>query len=133
MAKCEDTWQDKYRAPIRRFLPADTVILQNNVSCSYQFTYVISPRMYRVFVSTPSKVKNRHDKWTNYQIIFGSLPSTCEARTVECTEWQKSATTQSWYSLNDRRKRFMIDHNESDLHRPGIEIGSPINCSSSKF
>jgi hypothetical protein len=24
------------------------------------------------------------------------------------------------YSVNDRRKDFMINHNESDLHRPGI-------------
>jgi hypothetical protein len=29
------------------------------------------------------------------------------------------------YSANDRRKDFMINHNESDQRRPGIEPGSP--------
>jgi hypothetical protein len=35
------------------------------------------------------------------------------------------------YSVNDRRKDFMIYHNESDLHRPGIEPGSPDSLSNS--
>jgi hypothetical protein len=31
--------------------------------------------------------------------------------------------TEQRYSANDRRKKFIINHNESDLHRPGIEPG----------
>jgi hypothetical protein len=29
------------------------------------------------------------------------------------------------YNANDRNKDFMINHNESELRRPGIEPGSP--------
>jgi hypothetical protein len=29
------------------------------------------------------------------------------------------------YSANDRRKDFMINHNESEMYRPGIEPESP--------
>jgi hypothetical protein len=37
------------------------------------------------------------------------------------------------YSANDRRKDFMINHNESDTHRPGIEPGSPDSVLHSTF
>jgi hypothetical protein len=43
------SWHDKYWAPIRRFPPADTIILKKKISCLRLLKYCFFRRKYNVF------------------------------------------------------------------------------------
>jgi hypothetical protein len=44
---------------------------------------------------------------------------------TSCLHFRKELIISVRYSANDRRKDFIINHNESDLRCQGIEPGSP--------
>jgi hypothetical protein len=66
-----------------------------------------------------------------FQSSLGTAADNQFTRT-SCFHFRKKRITSVHASaeVSDRRKEFMINHNESDIRRPGIELGSPDSQSS---
>ena len=80
-----------------------------------------------VLVSLPSE--SRHIHRAQFIVTASSLGANCQA-VYQYQMPSLSQETASYFctcqgsGMNDSRKTFMINHNKSELHYAGIELGS---------